>query len=131
MAKEISGLAGEATECYSLWIRGRTVAEIAAEKGLSVQQAELRISRARTSKAELAGVERLTDVGAILDDAIRQAQEALHWGNGDVTFADTDMPHKDRIAYLEFITNTAMKKAELYGLLTGGSDAVPDFEEME
>lgn len=120
MAKEISGLAKETTDCYSLWIRGRTVGEISVVTGLSLSQVELRITRARMSKAELSDEDQLTDVKAILDETIRQAQELLKFPE--------DLSGRE-VALLEFITDTAMKKAELYGLVTGGSAAVPDFKE--
>ncbi|MFM9461332.1 hypothetical protein ACKI1K_00595 [Streptomyces scabiei] len=114
MAKEISGLGKEATECLTLLARGCTMEAIAKEKGLSVQQVELRISRARMSRTELTDSERLTDVSAILDDVTRRCYEFLEW--------EQELKTTDHLAVLELITDTAMRKAELYGLVTGESD---------
>ncbi|MCX4763258.1 hypothetical protein OG562_20250 [Streptomyces sp. NBC_01275] len=115
MAREISGLAKEASDCYVSWIRGRSVGDIAEMMGLTPTQVELRISRARTSRAELTGSGVLTDVSATLDDVIRRSYELLDW--------DLELKVTDHLAVLELITDTAMKKAELYGLVTGESDA--------
>lgn len=115
MVKEISGLAKEATDCYSSWIQGESVGDIARRAGLSPSQVELRISRARTSRAGLTGSDVLTDVSATLDDVIRRGYEFLEWGEQELQITD-------HLAVLELITDTAMRKAELYGLVTGESD---------
>lgn len=114
MAKEVSGLAKEATDCYVSWIQGQSVGDIAEGKGLTPSQVELRISRARTSRAGLTGSDVLTDVSATLDDVIRRSYELLEW--------EQELKMTDHLAVLELITDTAMKKAELYGLVTGESD---------